>query len=137
MGPKKKSEKLKRLVAVQRHMEKMAESELATASRQRAEVAESMNTVMAAIGSLNPVHRLFAANYSERFARLSNSDKQLANMQRMFEMKVMRERVKGDRLEENMKEARALEDREDDDNAIYDLVDMKYATPASSKVQGS
>ncbi len=137
MGPKKKSEKLKRLVAVQRHMETMAESELAATTRQRVEVSESMDQVMQAIGSLDPVHRLFAQNYSDRFNRLANADKQLAGMQKLFEMKVLREGVKADRLEANMKEARTEEDREADDNAIYDLVDMQFATPASSKVQGS
>ncbi|MFA7415776.1 MAG: hypothetical protein WC048_14945 [Rhizobium sp.] len=134
MGPKKKSEKLKRLVAVQRHMEKMAESDLANTARQREEVSASMNTVMEAIGSLDPVHRLFAQQYADRFDRLTNMEKQLAGIQQAQEMKVLRERAKGDRLEDNMAEARIGEDREADDNAIYDLVDMRYSTPASSKL---
>jgi len=134
MGPKKKSEKLKRLVAVQRHMEKMAESDLANTARQREEVSASMNTVMEAIGSLDPVHRLFAQQYADRFDRLTNMEKQLAGIQQAQEMKVLRERAKGDRLEDNMAEARIGEDREADDNAIYDLVDMQYSTPASSKL---
>ena len=48
---------------------------------------------------------------------------------------MMRERAKGDRLEDHMKEARVHEDREADDNAIYDLVDLTVATTASSKVR--
>ncbi|MHB0954518.1 MAG: hypothetical protein ACYC10_21705 [Allorhizobium sp.] len=134
MGPKKKSEKLKRLVAVQRHMEKMAESDLANTARQREEVTASMNTVMEAIGSLDPVHRLFAQQYADRFDRLTNMEKQLAGIQQAQEMKVLRERAKGDRLADNMVEARIGEDREADDDAIYDLVDMRYSTPASSKL---
>lgn len=134
MGPKKKSEKLKRLVVVQRHMEKMAESDLANTARQREEVSASMDTVMEAIGSLNPVHRLFAQQYADRFDRLTNMEKQLAGIQQVQEMKVLRERAKGDRLEDNMAEARIGEDREADDDAIYDLVDMRYSTPASSKL---
>ncbi|GEO85232.1 MULTISPECIES: hypothetical protein [Alphaproteobacteria] len=134
MGPTKKSDKLKRLVAVQRHMERMAESDLAVTAKRREENAASMVSVMAAIGSLEPVHRLFAQGYAERFNRLSNTDKQLASLQHGQEVKMMRERAKGDRLEENMKKARVHEDREADDNAIYDLVDMTFATTASSKV---
>ncbi|MCO6176533.1 hypothetical protein [Ciceribacter sp. RN22] len=135
MGPTRKSEKLARLVSVQRHMERMAESDLSNTARQRDEVVASMHTVMDAIGSLDPVHRLFAQNYAERFDRLANMEKQLAGIQQAQEAKVVRERVKGDRLEENRRDARLDEDREADDNAIYDLVDMRYATPASSKLQ--
>lgn len=135
MGPQKKSDKLKRLVAVQRHMERMAESDLGITAQRIEENARSMETVMEAIGSLDPLHRLFAQNYADRFDRLSNTDKQLHGLQQVQEMKLMRERAKGDRLEENMKDAREHEERERDDDAIYDLIDIKFATPASSKLQ--
>ena len=135
MGPQKKSDKLKRLVAVQRHMERMAESDLGITAQRIEENARSMETVMEAIGSLDPLHRLFAQNYADRFDRLSNTDKQLHGLQQVQEMKLMRERAKGDRLEENMKDARDHEERERDDDAIYDLIDIQFATPASSKLQ--
>lgn len=135
MGPQKKSDKLKRLVAVQRHMERMAESDLGITAQRIEENARSMDTVMDAIGSLDPLHRLFAQNYADRFDRLSNTDKQLHGLQQVQEMKLMRERAKGERLEENMKDARDHEERERDDDAIYDLIDLKFATPASSKLQ--
>ncbi len=134
MGPQKKSDKLKRLVAVQRHMERMAESDLGITAQRIEENARSMETVMEAIGSLEPLHRLFAQNYADRFDRLSNTDKQLHGLQQVQEMKLMRERAKGDRLEENMKEARDHEERERDDDAIYVLIDIKFATPASDKL---
>jgi hypothetical protein len=134
LGPQKKSDKLKRLVAVQRHMERMAESDLGITAQRIEENARSMETVMEAIGSLDPLHRLFAQNYADRFDRLSNTDKQLHGLQQVQEMKLMRERAKGDRLEENMKDARDHEERERDDDAIYDLIDIKFATPASSKL---
>ncbi|MBX9469240.1 hypothetical protein E9677_02865 [Rhizobium rhizophilum] len=135
MGPNKKSDKLKRLVAVQRHMERMAESDLGITAQRIEENARSMDTVMDAIGSLDPLHRLFAQNYADRFDRLSNTDKQLHGLQQVQEMKLMRERAKGDRLEENMKDARDHEERQRDDDAIYDLIDLQFATPASSKLQ--
>ncbi|KQW31714.1 hypothetical protein ASE36_05665 [Rhizobium sp. Root274] len=134
MAPQKKSDKLKRLVAVQRHMERMAESDLGITAQRIEENARSMDLVMEAIGSLDPVHRLFAQNYADRFDRLSNTDKQLHGLQQVQEMKLLRERAKGDRLEENRKDARALEERAADDDAIYDLIDIRFATPASDKL---
>lgn len=134
MAAQKKSDKLKRLVAVQRHMERMAESDLGVTAQRIEENARSMDMVMEAIGSLDPVHRLFAQNYADRFDRLSNTDKQLHGLQQVQEMKLMRERAKGDRLEENRKDARALEERAADDDAIYDLIDIRFATPASDKL---
>nr|WP_316652399.1 hypothetical protein [uncultured Gellertiella sp.] len=136
MPPVNRSDKLKRLVSVQRHLEKMAESDLAATTRQRQEVSQTMDVVMDAIGSLDSLHRLFAQHYAERFSRLSIQDAQLAGMQNLHERQVLKERTKGDRLEEHRVEARLGEDRESDDNAIYDLIDqLVAATPASSKVQ--
>ncbi len=34
-----------------------------------------------------------------------------------------------------MKDALEAERREADDNAVYDIIDQKFATPASSKLQ--
>ncbi|TWF53385.1 hypothetical protein FHW37_104664 [Neorhizobium alkalisoli] len=136
-GATTRSAKLKRLVKVQRHMEKMAEQELAATTRHRAEVNEQKEVVIEALGSLEPIHRQFANHYAERYGRLTVKERQLAGVQQIQEMKVMKERTKGDRLEENMKEARDLEDRESADNAIYELIEMTLAAPASSKLQSS
>lgn len=137
MAEKNRSEKLKRLVAVQRHLERMAESELADTTRQRSEVTESMERVMVAIGSIDPVHMAFSIHYAERYGRLMIRDQQLESIQTLIQMKVQQERTKGDRLEEHMKDAREQETREADDNAVYDIIDQRFAgaTPASSKVQ--
>ncbi len=137
MGPESRSKKLKRLVNVQRQLEKMAESDLAATARQRREVAESMEVVIEAIGAMDGVHRLFAQNYAERFGRLTLRDQQLTGVQRMQEIRVLRERTKGDRLEGHMKETRMDEDRLQADESIYDLIDMQnmLATPASSKLE--
>jgi len=120
----KRSDKLKRLVAVQRHIEKMAEHELAATTRHRAEINQSMEEVIEAIGSMEPVHRQFSQHYAERFGRLTTKERQLAGVQQIQEMKVLKERTKGDRLEENMKEARDHEDREAADNSIYELIEI-------------
>jgi hypothetical protein len=135
MAEQTRSQKLKRLVAVQRHLEQMAEYDLAETSRQRVEVNESMDTVITALGSVDPIHRAFSQSYADRFERLSMKDKQLTGIQQLHEMRLQRERAKGDRLEEGMKEALQSELREADDNAVYDIIDQKFATPASSKLQ--
>ncbi|HEX2146702.1 MAG TPA: hypothetical protein VHG11_03515, partial [Pseudorhizobium sp.] len=70
MADQPRSKKLKRLVAVQRHLEEMAESELAVTTQHRAEIAQSMDVVIEAIGSMEPVHRQFSQHYAERFGRL-------------------------------------------------------------------
>lgn len=126
-GADPRSKKLKRLVNVQRHLEKMAEGELVSTIQQRHEVGESMDKVIEAIGSLTPIHMQFSKSYSERFARLTVKDKQLSGVQQVLEARILRERTKGDRLEEQMKDARAHEDRERDDNAIYDLLELTLA----------
>jgi len=135
MAEQTRSQKLKRLVAVQRHLEQMAEYDLAETARQRVEVNQSMENVIDALGSVDPIHRAFSQSYADRFERLSTKDKQLTGIQQLHEMRLQRERAKGDRLEEGMKEALESERREADDNAVYDIIDQKFATPASSKLQ--
>ncbi len=135
MAEQTRSQKLKRLVAVQRHLEQMAEYDLAETTRQRSEVSEQMDNVILGLGSMDPVHHAFSQGYADRFNRLGIKDKQLTGMQQIHEGRVTQERAKADRLEENMREARDAERREADDNAVYDIIDQKYGTPASSKLQ--
>ncbi|AAK86394.2 hypothetical protein EN41_14490 [Agrobacterium tumefaciens] len=136
MASDKRSEKLKRLVTVQRHMEKMAEVELADTTRVRSEVAQSMESTFEAMSSMEPVHQTFSKHYSDRYSRLVVQDRQLEGVQQFQENKVLKEKTKADRLEDRMHIARDLEDREAGDNAIYDLLEITNVshTPASSKV---
>lgn len=126
-----RSKKLKRLVALQRHLEKMAESELAATGRQIEEVNHSKEQVIEAIGSMTPIHMQFAQNYSGRFGKLMVREKQLTSIQQVQEVRVLKERTKGDRLENHMKEALEQEDRERDDNAIYELLEITLSTGGS------
>lgn len=137
MADDSRSSKLKRLVAVQRHIEKISENELAETTKVRSEVIQSLDSVMDAISSTNGVHMVFSRHYATRFARLSVRDKQLAGMQEMLESQLMKERTKGDRLEEKMIEARDFEDREREEESLADMVDQRFASlpPASSKFQ--
>ncbi len=134
--PTKRSDKLKRLVAVQRHLEQMAELDLADTARSRREVSDTIDIVADAMGSVHPMHRLFSGQYAVQLDRLAQKDQMLASIQQAHETRVMRERAKGDRLEESMRDARMAEEREESDNTIYDLVDqfVLSASPASGKL---
>jgi hypothetical protein len=85
------------------------------------------------------LHAMFSGHYSSQLGRLAQKDQMLLSIQQVHEARVLKERVKGDRLEEHMKDARDLEDRETADNSIYDLVDQHVMSksPASGKVDGS
>ncbi|WP_331373315.1 hypothetical protein [Sinorhizobium chiapasense] len=125
---KTRSEKLKRLVAVQRHLERMAESEFTETARQRAVLAETIDVVVDAMGSAHPMHRIFSAHYASHLGRLVQKDQMLIGIQQVHEARMLRERAKGDRIEEHMKDARLVEDREAADNSILDLIDQHLAT---------
>ena len=127
MAKQSRSEKLDRLVKVQRHLERMAEVELAAATRARGEIQENLVAVVDAIGSLEPIHQIFAGLYSGQISRLTAKDQHLETLQQIHENKMTRERAKGDRLEENMKQAREQETREADDLAVYDIIDQQIA----------
>ncbi|ASY67758.1 hypothetical protein [Sinorhizobium fredii] len=135
---KSRSEKLKRLVDVQRHLERMAESELAETTRQRGVLSETIDVVVDAMGSAHPMHRVFSGHYAAQLGRLVQKDQMLLGIQQVHEARMLKERAKGDRLEESMEEARTMEDREADDNQMLDLIDQHVAghAPASGKVEG-
>jgi hypothetical protein len=73
------------------------------------------------------VHRTFSRHYSGHYNKLQQQDQMLSNVQQMHEMRVVRERTKGDRMEDRMKEARDDEERVAADDSIYDLIDQHLA----------
>lgn len=127
MADLSRSKKLQRLVKVQRHLEHMAENDLAATTRQRAEVAENLDAVVEAIGSVNSIHQLFASLYSSQISRLTAKDQHLENVQRAQEQKIMREKAKADRLEDKAKLAREHEDGERQEASIQELLDIRLA----------
>jgi hypothetical protein len=136
MAGDSKSDKLRRLVDVQRQLEKLAEYELSVSIARQAEVTSSIMSTIDAISSVDPMHKQFARNYSERLNRLFTRSQQIAAQQSVQETKVLKEKTKGDRLEDRMKEAELAEERLVEDERMYDLVDLGLlaATPASSKL---
>jgi hypothetical protein len=136
MANDSKSEKLRRLVNVQRQLEKLAEFELSQSISRQAEVMTSIVSTITAISSVDPLHKQFARNYSDRLTRLFTRSQQIAMQQQIQEGKVLKEKTKGDRLEERRKDASLAEERLSEDERMYDLVDLGLlmATPASSKL---
>ncbi len=134
----KDSRKLKRLLDVQRHLESMAEVELARLSEERAEIEEKIESAIDAIGSMEPVHVGLKAQYAQQFTRLSVQEKLVQARQEVQEKMVMREKAKADRLESNFRGLLSSEEREHADNEILDLVEITLATgsQASSKLDG-
>ena len=124
MVDQSRSAKLGRLVKVQRHLEHMAENELAATTRARAEVADDLQAVVDAIGSVDSVHQLFASIYSGQISRLTAKDQHLQTVQQIQEQKILREKAKADRLAERAGDARDLEDGEAQERAIQELLDI-------------
>lgn len=136
MAGNKKSDKLRRLVDVQRQLEKLAEFELSTTVQRKAEIVQSIDTTVDALSSTDPVHQQFSKNYADRLTRLFSRSQQIVAQQKAQEQRVLREKTKGDRLEERMGDAKELEGRLAEDERMYDLVDLglMVSTPASSKL---
>jgi len=137
MADQTRSGKLKRLVKVQRHLEHMAENDLATTTRARAEVADDIEAVVEAIGSVNSIHQLFASLYSAQISRLTAKDQHLQNVQKAQEQKIMREKAKGDRLESKARVARDFEDNEAQEKSIQEILDIRMALGVSDHEAGS
>lgn len=127
-----RSRKLKRLVAVQRQLERMAELELAETSRERARLAQSLTDVVDALESMAPEHRVFSHLYANRVATLTVRDGRLAGLENVQEAKLLSERIKADRLQEAAQGARAAEEREAEEESLYDLIDRIGSGSGSS-----
>ena len=125
MANQKRSEKLERLVKMQRHLERMAENELAATTRARSEVQENLSAVVDAIGSMSPIHQIFSGLYSNQIGRLTAKDQHLETVQQIHENRMLRERTKGDRLDEKRSEVLEDERREAEDQEIFDLMDQR------------
>ena len=127
MAEQSRSAKLARLVKVQRHLEHMAENELATTTRARAELAEDLDAVVEAIGSVDSVHQRFTSIYSGQISRFTAKDQHLQMVQQTQEQKILREKAKADRLAERAQDAREAEDNERQEQAIQELLDIHLA----------
>lgn len=133
MADQSRSAKLGRLVKVQRHLEHMAENDLAATSRARAELADDLDAVVEAIGSVDSVHQRFASIYSGQISRLTARDQHLQNVQQIQEQKILREKAKADRLAERAVNARDEEDNEAQERSIQELLDIHFVLRGKSE----
>lgn len=124
--------KLKRLVSVQRQIERMAETELAEANRERIAVAERIDGLVEALASPAPIHSGFSRLYGVQLGRLKTKDQLLAGRVRLREKRLLSERAKADRLAERAGEADEQERRAQEDDAVYDILDCIDALRLSS-----
>ncbi|WP_099864003.1 hypothetical protein [Pararhizobium haloflavum] len=120
---KARSTKLRRLVSVQRQIERIAEIELAELAMERAAISERLDHLVDALASPNPVHSGFSKLYGSQIARLKIKDQMLGGRMRMQEKKLMTERAKADRLEDHARHAGNDERRAGEEEALYDILD--------------
>jgi hypothetical protein len=119
-----RASRLKRLAQLQRKVESIARMELGELSRERAAVAERMTALVEALASPDPIHSGFSKLYGGQLGRLKLFDQQLSGRIRIQEGRVSSERSKADRLDDGARRANELQQREAQDNAVYDILDM-------------
>ncbi|SOE18198.1 hypothetical protein SAMN05877838_3116 [Hoeflea halophila] len=118
-----RSEKLARLVRVQRQVERMAEYELSLTLSAQAETDATQEALVHAVGSFNPIHTAMSHQYAQRFQRLSARSQLLTGAIKVQEGKVLTEKTKADRLADHAAEAAEAEDRLNADESLFDLLD--------------
>jgi len=128
----RKSEKLQRILRVQRQLERMAENDLAHILRERANLDNKRDAIIAATGSLDPVHRSMAGQYARRFSGLESKSQRLETMKSMQEKRLLTEKTKADRLEDSVRSAASDEGRKDEDESLDDLLDAALANKPNS-----
>ena len=121
---KKQSDKIRRLVDVQRRIEQMAEAELAETTLERRRLSEAIDETVEAMGSVDGLHLGFSEVYARRITTLTLKDQRLQGLASVQERRVRSERAKGDRLDVKLGEAVAAEDRTSEDEGLYDLIDQ-------------
>lgn len=119
----KKSQRLQRIVNIQRQKEKMAEIELADVVNAQRYNQDSMESVLDALGTFDPIHMVCSGHYSKRLSNLDIKKRQLQLHREMQEKNMMKERVKADRLEERVDAFKMNEAREAEDEGLQDLID--------------
>lgn len=128
--------KLRRLTAVQRQLEHLAEMELAELNRQRAFVEERIESLVEALASPKPVHTGFSRLYGGQIGLYKARDQVLSGRVRLQETRLLTERTRTERLEERTRVEGEAEARTGEDDAVLDILDCLGAlsTQASRKL---
>jgi len=126
-----RSEKLARLVRVQRQVERMAEHELSLTLSAQAETDATQEALVHAVGSFNPIHAAMSHQYAQRFQRLSARSQLLTGAIQVQERRMLTEKTKADRLSDHAEKATQAEDRLAADESLFDLLDSTIKTSGS------
>lgn len=126
-----RAQKLGRLVRVQRQLERMAETLLSQTLREQVVLDETQGALVNAVGSFDPVHAAMSHQYAQRFQRLSAKSQQLKGMISVQERRVLSEKTKADRLEEQAATAAGHEEREAADEILLDLLEASIQRRSS------
>ena len=118
-----RAEKLARLVRVQRQIERMAETELSYTLREQGVTDATQEALVNAVGSFNPIHTAMSHQYAMRFQRLSAKSQLLEGAKNLQERRMLTEKTKADRLEDQAGRAAEVEDRLTADESLLDLLD--------------
>lgn len=118
-----RSEKLARLVRVQRQIERMAEYELSLTLSAQAEADATQEALVQAVGSFNPIHAAMSHQYAQRFQRLSARSQLLTGAIQVQERRMLTEKTKAERLSDQADKAAEAEDRLATDESLFDLLD--------------
>lgn len=118
-----RADKLARLVRVQRQMERMAETELSHTLHEQGVTDATQEALVEAVGSFNPIHAAMSHQYGLRFQRLSAKSQLLAGTRTIQEKRVLSERTKADRLEDQAGRAAQAEDRLATDETLLELLE--------------
>lgn len=124
--------KLKRLAAVQRQMERVADVELADIMRERALVADKIDALVSALASPAPVHANFSKLYGVQIGKLKIRDQILTGRMQLQQKKVISEKAKADRLDEVTAEALEVVEREKQDVELEQLLECIGAIDAQA-----
>ena len=115
---------LRRLVALQAQLQRLAEADLAQAMRDRDAVRASIDGLLQAMGGLSDTHRLFPHLYAKQLARLKARDQVLAGQIERHRARINAEKKRGERVGERLGRASQALERQDQEEGLFDLLDQ-------------
>lgn len=114
---------LRRLVALQRQLQRLAEADLAQANREREEVCSAIENLVEAMSGMSATHRLFPHLYARQLSTLKARDQMLAGQIDLHRARLNTERTRGDRVDHKLDQVNQDNERHFDEEALFDMLD--------------
>ncbi len=114
---------LRRLMRLQRQLQRLAEADLAHAMREREEVRQAIENLVDAMSGMSTPHNLFPHLYASRLGSLKARDQVLAGQIELHKTRINTERTRGDRVGERLDRVNLDRQRHVDDETLFDLLD--------------